>query len=185
MTNFEEYQTAVRAGTSIAGTEQAPGLSSIPVACLNTPPAPKLQGIPIWKNVIILILQVFPALYAHSLAGTIQEIRKHHELDNTSIAIAVLLTAVVPYVIFVAMPVYMSIPLVKPWLVKPRALCYSETWCFCSQLLLCFDQGLAIFKPAPPAPQSMELLAAEAHIETLRSQVCVYRTWVVVVARSN
>jgi len=169
--NFEEFRDAVVAGESLAGAEDVPGMSKIPMASLTCPPAPCLKGIPVWKNVLMLISQVFPVLYAHSLAGTIPEIRKHHELDNTAISIAVLLTAIVPYIIYVCMPLYMAIPGVKMWLIKPREVWQSGTWCFCSQVLLCLDQGLAIFKPAPPPPPPAELHEAEAHIDALRSQV--------------
>ena len=171
MDNFEEFRDAVAAGESLAGAQDVPGMSKIPMASLTCPPAPTLKGIPVWKNVLMLLLQVFPVLYAHSLAGTIKEIRKHHELDNTAISIAVLLTAVVPYIIYVAMPLYMSIPGVKMWLIKPREVWQSGTWCFCSQVVMCLDQGLAIFKPAPHPPPPVELHEAEAHIDALRSQV--------------
>lgn len=188
LSNYEEFKQAITNGESAVGLNAAGGqylplgsllahrchlegaAKRISTASLMKPPAPKLIGIPAWKNCLFLISQVFPALLAHSYAQTVPEIRKTHELNNKALAIFLLLLGIVPYVLYVAQPLYMMIPGVRTWLLRPRKFEYSEKWCACSMCVECLDQGLAIFKPAPPAPPSAALREAESHIELLRNQ---------------
>lgn len=129
--NYDEMMRAVTSGESAVGVSYG-SHNELPLASQLRRPACTLHNIPKWKNALFLITQVYPVLLAHSYAGTVTQIRTVHEFDNKALSIFLLLCGVVPYILYVAMPLYMGIPGVQKWLLKPRVVKHHQACCLWS-----------------------------------------------------
>jgi len=175
--NYEEFMAGFNEGHSLVGKEEAfqsDNHMRLPIASLMHQPKPKLTNIPIWKNVVVLMLQLYPCLLCHAYAGTIPEMKTVHAFRNDSIIIFLLLMTIVPFILYVTMPLVLAIPGVYKWMGKPRSTSSAfgdGLCCWCSQIVNCLGQGCPIFKPKPPPPLPYQLLEAEAHLGALRGNV--------------